>query len=164
MAIAVQIKLLLFSFVSNLTSLGCRHVGSHFPLKSRNGLVWIVFDALAPHASLVFFVFFTSLLQTTGHKMAALIVMFSQLLNIIFWQAGWEVEWKTAVCVLYSIPIDKACGASLVWSPLTNDFKEVVWPNVQDVGPFICSLWVWIWVLAVTFFSLSLSLVDSCYL
>ena len=44
-----------------------------------------------------------------------------------------------SVCTLYSIPIDKACGASLVRSPLTDDFKEVVWSNVQDVGPFICS-------------------------
>ena len=55
--------------------------------------------------------FMTSLIQTPGDQMAAPAVLFSRLSNFDFQQAGPEIEAKTAVCVFYSIPIDKTCDA-----------------------------------------------------
>lgn len=68
-----------------------------FPMKMRKRLACDIFDTSATHGYLVI-----SLIQTAGHKIAALMVMLSWLLNIGFEQRGPE------------IPIDGACDASLV--------------------------------------------------
>ena len=45
----------------------------------------------------------TSLKQTAGHKMTALMVVFSRLSNASFKKSSREIEWRTAVCMyIYS--------------------------------------------------------------
>ena len=63
--------------------------------------------------------FMTSLTQTAGHKMAVLMVMFSQPLNIDFEVHAMrlEVKWTAAVCIFSSILTDRAHNVSLVQFP-----------------------------------------------
>ena len=63
------------------------------PMKSRKRLAPGIFYTLPRILAL----FMTSLMQTAGHKMAALMVMCCNFQTLIFLQTGAEMEWKRSV-------------------------------------------------------------------
>ena len=71
--------------------------------KSRENKSWLgMYLKILPH---ILSLLMTSLLHTDGHKMAALVVLFSRLSEVDFQPTGPEIKWRTVLCQLCFLPV-----------------------------------------------------------